>query len=202
MAKLTDDQVVERVKALQEAIGKNKERDRRKNASLTQIRPEHVEAKVRAASPFFIGSSWDSAAPPGGVINLRTFISNPNHPDLATDIYVHVFVGSGNVDPVIGTSLMNVDVRFPRLTRPGPFGLRPGMMAPDTSGWPPDVMSLEFNLQIPSGIEETNYLGNICLIQLGGVASIETGQLLARDRFVFSVPSLDVPPSTPQQPQS
>jgi hypothetical protein len=202
MAKLTDVQVLERVKALQEGIEKNKEGDRRKNTTFTQIRPEDVETRVRASSPFFIGSSWDAAAPPGGIINLRTFISNPNHPELATDIYVHVFVGCGNVDPVVGTFLMNVDARFPRLTRPGAFGLRPGMMAPETSGWPPDVMSLEFNLQIPSAIEETNYLGNICLIQLGGVASIEAGQLLARDRFVFSVPSLDVPPSTPQQPQS
>jgi hypothetical protein len=56
-------------------------------------------------------------------------------------------------------------------------------------------------LKLPSEIEETNYLGNIWLLQLGGIASIDVGRLLARDSFVFSVPVLDVPPSTPQQPE-
>jgi hypothetical protein len=201
MANLTDAQIMEQVKTIREAIEKNNERDRRKDATFKQIRPEDVEKNVRAGSPFFVASSWDGQAPPGGVINLRTFICNPNHPDLAVSIYVHVWVGTANIDPVVGTFLMNVDARFPRLTRPGPHVLRPGMMAPDTSGWPPNVMSLEFNLKLPSEIEETNYLGNIWLLQLGGIASIDVGRLLARDSFVFSVPVLDVPPSTPQQPE-
>jgi hypothetical protein len=198
MATLTEAQIKGQVDAIQADIERHKKQPRSKDKIFAAIRPEGIEKKVRTGSPFFIGASWDAAAPPGGIINLRTFISNPNHPDLAGDIYVHVWVGSGNVDPVVGTFLMNVDTRFPRLTRPGAFGLRPGMMAPDTGGFEPNVMSLEFNLKIPSEIEETNYLGNICLIQLGGVASIEAGQLLDRDRFVFSVPVPDEPPSTPQ----
>lgn len=198
MAKLTEAQIMGQVKAVQEDIQRHRQ-PRSKNKVFTEIRPEDIEKKVRTGAPFFIATSWDADAPAGGVINLRTFISNPNHPDLVGDIYVSVWIGSGNIDPVVGTYLVNVDARFPRLTRPGPFGLRPGMMAPDTSGWEPNVISLEFDLKIPSGIEETSYLGNICLMQLGGLASIETGQVLDRDRFIFSVPVLDVPPSTPQR---
>ena len=42
----------------------------------------------------------------------------------AESLYVHVWVGSGNVDPVVGTFLLNVDTHFPRLTQPKTFGLQ------------------------------------------------------------------------------
>jgi hypothetical protein len=50
-------------------------------------------------------------------------IVNPD-PMTAESLYVHVWVGSGNVDPVVGTFLLNVDTHFPRLTQPKTFGLQ------------------------------------------------------------------------------
>ncbi len=41
-------------------------------------------------------------------------IYNPD-PIQAIWLYAHVWVGSGNVDPVVGTFLGTVDPRFPRL---------------------------------------------------------------------------------------
>src|SRR6266571_403302 len=36
----------------------------------------------------------------------------------AYNLYGLIWVGSGNVDPAVGTFLLNVDTRFPRLTQP------------------------------------------------------------------------------------
>jgi hypothetical protein len=44
-------------------------------------------------------------------------IRNPD-PSQAIWLFAHAWVGSGNVDPAVGTFLLNVDTRFPRLTEP------------------------------------------------------------------------------------
>jgi hypothetical protein len=95
------------------------------------------------------------------------------------DLYVHVWVGSGNADPNIGTFLLNVDPRFPRLTRPE----FPGLLVGDPHTFPlqPGTKRLNFSIDIPSSVEETVYMGNICLMQ---VASHNVGKYLGRARSV------------------
>ena len=61
--------------------------------------------------------------------------------------------GSGNVDPVTGTFLSNVDERFPRLTQPAFDGLS---LAPGASA------TLSFSIKVPASAEKTNYLANSC----------------------------------------
>jgi hypothetical protein len=71
-------------------------------------------------------------------------------------LFAHVWVGSGNVDPTVGTFLLNVDTRFPRLTEPAFTGLAlaAGEMA-----------MLNFTIKVPSTVEKkTNYIGNSCLM--------------------------------------
>ena len=50
------------------------------------------------------------------MVNYNLGIWNPD-PVQATSLFAHVWVGSGNIDPTVGTFLLNVDQRFPRRTR-------------------------------------------------------------------------------------
>jgi hypothetical protein len=83
--------------------------------------------------------------------------------------------GSGNVDPVTGTFLLNVDTRFPRLTQPIFDGLT---LASGASG------TLSFALKVPATVEKTNYLGNSCLMRFNWH---DIGTYLDRGVFVFGV---------------
>jgi len=90
---------------------------------------------------------------------------------------VHVWVGSGNVDPTVGTFLLNVDTRFPRLTQPAAFGLflDSGAMA-----------SLNFALNVPTTVERTNYMGQSLLMQ-ANYFDVGTSRILDRWLFEFEV---------------
>jgi hypothetical protein len=84
-------------------------------------------------------------------------IWNPD-PSPAQSVFAYAWVGSGHVDPVVGTFLLNTDTRFPRLTEP----------ADDEGAWinPSSGVTLSFVFQVPTGVERTTYLGNTCLMQL------------------------------------
>jgi hypothetical protein len=60
---------------------------------------------------------WSGSAAAGGTINYNVGIRNPD-PTQAIWLFAHAWIGSGNVDAVTGTFLLNVDTRFPRLTEP------------------------------------------------------------------------------------
>jgi hypothetical protein len=192
MTKLTADQIKEQAKRIAEGLERTKQ-PQGKGKIFRQIQLGDAQKRLETTGdPFFYGAFWDAFAPPGGIIGLRTFIWNPSHPNLASHVYIHVWIGAGIIDPVVGTFLSNVDTRFPRLTEPGSFGLRPGMMAPDTSGFEPNVMSLDFAIKVPAEIEPSNYVGNMCLMRLGDIgASDDIGQYLDRAHFVFKVLPLD-----------
>src|SRR5215471_15209955 len=85
--------------------------------------PPRYAAFNQSSSPRFRLSSGWSDAHPGGSIYYLVGIVNPD-PVTAGSLYVHVWVGSGNVDPVIGTFLLNVDTHFSQLTQPKAFGLQ------------------------------------------------------------------------------
>jgi hypothetical protein len=154
------------------------------------------EAKQRlsdSADPFFGGFGWSLSAPPGGVITGRISVNFPQ-PDAIpaeSNIYVHVWVGSGNVDPDVGRSLLNVDPRFPRLSEPKVPGLQPGVSQVPEIPVFGDRSLLAFQLRVPFDVEPSVYLGNMCLMRR---SSFSVGEVLGRASFAFRVRGVDEPP--------
>jgi hypothetical protein len=172
MPKLTAKEISEQTKKIQEAIAKHKREN--KGEHFTSLKPEEIEAKLkRVNSPMIVSQGWSNTTP-GGTFNYSVGIQNPD-PASASDLYVHVWVGSGNVDPVVGTFLINVDARFPRLAQPPAFGLT---LAPGANS------TLNFSIKVPTTIEKTVYLGNSCLMQLN---YHDVGKYLDRGSFPFNV---------------
>ncbi len=172
MAKRTAAEIKEQTKKILEAL--EKEKARHKDQYRTHATAEDIEKKLkRANSPMFAGQGW-SGASPGGPLLYNVQIWNPD-PVEAFYLFVHVWVGSGHADPVIGTFLSNVDTRFPRLTEPtfGGLKLKPSTMA-----------TLQFSMAIPAGMQKSNYIGNACLMQLN---SLDVGTYLDRCGWVFPV---------------
>jgi hypothetical protein len=174
-AKWTSAQIKEHVRKIQEVIVQQK-RLVKEGEEFIAITPEDIERKLnRVNSPMFVASWWTSPPiAPGGTFNYNVGIYNPG-PTTVDLLFVQVWIGSGNVDPTVGTFLLNVDTRFPRLTQPG---------------WPGLILSnvphanLSFALKVPPTIERTNYLGNCCLMRFNG---LDVGTYLDRGGFVLTV---------------
>jgi hypothetical protein len=120
-----------------------------------------------------VSQGWNNTTL-GGTVNYSLGHYNPD-PTQAIWLFGHVWVGSGNVDPTVGTFLLNVDPRFPRLTQPAFSGLTLAAGASAT---------LTFALKVPSTVEKTNYLGNSSLMQFNWH---DVGTYLDRGVFVFAV---------------
>ncbi|HET9437477.1 MAG TPA: hypothetical protein VFO64_04695, partial [Gaiellaceae bacterium] len=90
-------------------------------------------------------------------------------------LFVHLFVGPGNMVANTGAALAPVDDRFARLTLPEFDGLQIASGATE---------SLTFKLPVPAGVEQSNYLGNSFLFQ-----SVwhDPGTYIDRGIFVFEV---------------
>lgn len=175
MAKLTAAQIKEQTRKIQEEIEKQRRRLKTSEQNFTALSPEEIDAKLkRVKSPMIVFQGWSGAAAPGGTINYSVGVWNPD-PTPASNLFVHVWVGSGNVDPTTGTFLLNVDPRFPRLTEPPFFG---ATIAPSTS------VTLTYALKVPAGVDKSNYLGNSCLMQFNWH---DVGQYLDRGVFPFQV---------------
>ena len=78
------------------------------------------------------------------------------------------------MDPVVGTFLLNVDTRFPRLTEP----------VDGVSIDPSSFRTISFALKVPAGVQKTNYLGNTCLMQFNWH---DVGVYLDRGVWPFTV---------------
>jgi len=174
--KFTPSQIKEHVKKIQDAIEKQKRETQLEHTHFRSITPDEIEKKLkRVNSPIIVGQGYVFDAIRGGTVPYHLSIYNPD-PTTARDIFAHVWVGSGNVDPTVGTFLTNVDTRFPRLTEPGdPSGLD---LAP--GGF--DV--LMFALNVPMCVERTNYMCETCLMQHNWS---DVGEYLDRAMFVFQV---------------
>lgn len=152
-----------------------KEKAQYGNDNFTGITEEEIRKKFeRVNSPMIIFQGWSGSTTPGGVINYNVGIYNPD-PVASNALFAHVFVGSGNVDPTVGTFLLNVDERFPRLTEPPFAGLS---LAPGAN------TTLSFALQVPPSVQKTNYLGNTCLMRFNWH---DVGTYLDRSVFPFRV---------------
>ena len=162
----------EKIKKIQMAVDRAKKENKEKH--FTSLTPKEIEKKLkRVKSPMIYFQSWGSTTP-GGSFNYNLGIYNPD-PNQEIWMFAHVWVGSGNVDPVEGTFLNNVDTRFPRLTLPDFAGLT---LAPGAS------TTLSFTINVPSTVETTNYLGNSCLMRFNWH---DVGDYLDRSVFVFDV---------------
>lgn len=149
-SKWTPDQIKEKIEKVIE-----QQRHENKCEHFTSITSEEIEKKLkRVKSPMIVSQGWNSTTL-GGVVNYNLGIFNPD-PARVIWLFAHVWVGSGNIDPVVGTYLLNVDARFPRLTQPVFAGLT---LAAGTS------TTLSFALKVPSTIEKTDYLGSSCLMR-------------------------------------
>jgi hypothetical protein len=171
--KFTTAQLKEHISSIQKAIEKHKREN--KGEHFTAITSEEIEKKLkRVNSPMIISQGWTASTTPGGTITYSVGIYNPD-PTEAKWLFVHVWVGSGNVDPAVGTFLSNVDTRFPRLTEPAFDGLTVDAGA---------FATLNFTIEVPHKTEKTNYLGNSCVMQL---TWHDVGSYLDRGVFVFAV---------------
>lgn len=134
------------------AITEKQKKDN-KLAYFTSITIKEIENYFkRLNSPMIISQGWRDTIP-GGTISYFWGIYNPD-PTTPHSLYAHMWVGYGNVDPVIGTFLSNIDNRFPRLT----------MKTPELiSGASNSVM---FSLKVPSPVQRTSYFGKSCLMKL------------------------------------
>jgi hypothetical protein len=170
--KFTEAQIKEHIQRIEKVVEKN--RTENLGEHFTSVTPDEIQMKLkRVNSPMIVSQGWGSVAP-GGTVNYNLGIYNPDTTG-AIWLFTHVWVGSGNIDPTVGTFLLNVDTRFPRLTQPTFSGLN---LAAGASAM------LSFALQIPETVEKTNYLGNSCLMQFNW-HDVET--YLDRGIFVFRV---------------
>jgi hypothetical protein len=170
--KWTASQIKDHTKKILEIVAKQKKENKYEN--FTGITQEEIEKKfTRVNSPMIVSQSWGGTTP-GGNVNYNLGIYNPD-PTTAIWLFANVWVGSGNVDSVVGTFLSNVDDRFPRLTQPAFAGLS---LAPGANA------TLNFVLKVPATAQKTNYLGNSCLMRFNWH---DTGTYLDRGIFVFAV---------------
>ena len=170
--KFTASEVKSQVEKIQKEVEKHKREN--KGEHFTSVTPEEIERKLkRVNSPMIVSQGWNSTTP-GGTVNYNLGLFNPD-PTLAVWLFAHVWVGSGNIDPVTGTFLLNVDPRFPRLTEP----VFDGLVLPAGAS-----ATLKFALKVPASIEKTNYIGNSCLMQFNWH---DVGAYLDRGVFVFAV---------------
>jgi hypothetical protein len=171
--KWTAAQIKQQVQRIKQAVDKHRRENKEQN--FTSVTPEEIAKKLkRVRSPMIVSQGWTSNTAPGGSINYSVGIFNPD-PTQWIWLFVHVWIGSGNVDPTTGTFLSNVDSRFPRLTEPAFDGL---VLAPGA------FSTLSVALKVPSSVEKTNYLGNACLMQS---TWHDVGVYLDRGVFVFGV---------------
>jgi hypothetical protein len=156
-------------------IETRKARAEKAGDSFTAPTEEQLRAKLgRANSPMIVYQSWSGSAPAGGTITYEVGITNPDPTDWFW-LFVHLFVGPGNMVPDTGEALEPVDERFPRLTEPSFDGLRIAAGATE---------HLDFTIRVPAGVEKSNYLGNSFLFY-----SVwhDPGVYIDRSIFVFGV---------------
>lgn len=171
-SKWTTEEIKNQSKIILELVEKHKKENKLEH--FTGITADEIAKKFkRINSPMIVSQSWGGTVL-GGTVHYNVGIYNPD-PTRSIWMFVHVWVGSGNVDAVTGTFLSNVDERFPRLTLPDAVGLS---LEPNAS------QTLSFSLKVPSTIEKTNYIGNSCLMKFNWH---DVGTYLDRGVFVFKV---------------
>lgn len=174
--KFTAAQVKRHIENIQEELKKQQRESEQRKEQFTSITPEQILKKLkRVNSPMIIGQGWNVTTPPGGTINYTVTIYNPD-PVPAAFLFVHAWIGSGNIDPNIGTFLLNADSHFAQLKQPADvFG---GDLPPSSSG------SFAFAFRVTTSVQPGNYFLQSCLMQ---VDLFDVGTYLDRAMVVFTV---------------
>jgi hypothetical protein len=136
---------------------------------------DQLMAKLaRVNSPMIVFQGWSGSTGAPGSISYTVGINNPD-PVAQSSLFVHLFIGPANVALNVNNALGLVDDRFPRLTEPEFFGLTIQPGATD---------SLSFSVDVPAGVQPSNYLGNSFLFQ---ATWHDPSVYLDRSLFVFEV---------------
>ena len=174
--KFTAAEVKEHIKNIQTEIEKQK-KALKKDRIFVAITPEQTEEKLkRVNSPMITTIEWNNTRQ-GGIVNVEVTVYNPD-PTTSYRLFLHAWVGSGNIDPNVGTFLLNADARFPRFTigAPSGFSVAPRVMR---------TLEIPYRLPVdlmPFGIDTMGFLGNICLMHVHG---LDVGTYLDRGAFPF-----------------
>jgi len=148
----------EQIRRIEKALEKHKKKT--KGMHFTSATGNEIESRLGANNPWLSGLGWDDRTTPGGTVKIQVSIDNPRTVQVS-NLYVHVWIGSGIGDPSGDTFVPNVDTRFPRLTEPH----FPGLYVDAQSD-----ASLHFNMEIPVTVERTHYFLCYCLVTFGGWA--------------------------------
>lgn len=165
----------EQLKRILHDIDRHKEVFQKKGMNFTTPDEEQVRRKLnRAHSPMIVFQGWGGATTPGGTLTYNVGIHNPD-PAGWVWLFGHVFVGPANMIPPIGEALETADPRFPHLTQPA----FPGLSIATN-----ETATLSYSIPIPTGIQSTNYQGNVFLYQADWH---DVGEYLDRGTFIFAV---------------
>jgi len=142
------------VEELLKRIEEQQQKAEEQGETFTGLTEKEIVEKLNSVNtPFLYFQSWSGSTPAGGSINYNTGVYNPD-PVTRIWMYAHAFVGPANPVPDTGIALLNVDTRFPRLTQPSFPGL---------SLSPLGSATLSFTMNVPAGMQPSNYLGNTFL---------------------------------------
>jgi hypothetical protein len=159
-----------------EAIAKRRLEARQRGMNFAAASADKILERMKAGrTPFLYGAAWNYRTPAAGTLSVAVGVDNPD-PVQQSFLYVHLFVGPGNLAPDAVDGISLVDQRFPRATEPEFAGL---FMSPFSE------TTLGFELPLSGRLEETHYFGNLFLIQQNPFAL--PGQVLDRVSFVFKV---------------
>lgn len=163
------------VRALAEEIERHRRAAREQGRNFSALTGAQILDRLQSAhSPMLAALGWSNAASPG-TMNLSVSVFNPD-PVTRGSLFVHVFIGPATLAAGVGQAAGLVDERFQRLTEPPFFGLS---LAPSASAL------LDFAVEVPAGIEPSNYLGNAFLFQASWFNSAST--TFDQALFVFQV---------------
>jgi hypothetical protein len=138
----------QQIRSIEGTVEKLKKESKGKH--FTSITSGEIKRRLKLASdPFITTISYDGYASPGGKIETRVGIYNVT---VESTMCLHVWVGSGMIDPSGDQILLNVDTRFPRLA--------------DCSNYI-GQREAKLTLQIPNTVERTDYLLWFCLLATG-----------------------------------
>jgi hypothetical protein len=170
-----DEDTQKQIEAIRKATDQRAKEAEERGWSFTTPTVQQLRDKLhRARSPMIVSQGWSGSAPAGGQVQYQIGITNPD-PTEWIWLFVHLFIGPGNMVPNVGHALAPVDDRFPRLTMPPFDGLTIASNATEF---------LDFEIAVPANVELSNYLGNSFLFQ-----SVwhDPGEYIDRSVFVFEV---------------
>jgi hypothetical protein len=147
---VTDKDINNILKKLLDEIDVLRNQARNRGLAFSSPTAEQLEKKLKSAHTPFI---YSIASTPSGSTGFNTFIfeayaNNPD-PNPYFDLFAYFFFGPANMVPDVGTALLSVDERLPKMFAKFPY------MSPGSNG------SVLFNYKFPIGIPPGRYMANM-----------------------------------------